>query len=65
MQEQGVTALQAYQQNENTQLQSSLSNEYDTDFAQAATNFSSQEIAYQASLQTMATLMKMTLLNYL
>lgn len=64
-QEQGLTALQAQQQNQNTQLQQSLSTDYDTDFAQAASTFSADETAYQAALKVSASISQMSLINYL
>ena len=65
VQQQNLTALQTQQSNQNLQLQQSLSNVYDTDFASAASTFTAEQLAYQATLQTSASIMKMSLLNYL
>ena len=62
---QGLTVLQTRQTNNETSIQSSISQDYDVDFAQAASQFTQLQIAYQAALQTSAATMKMTLFSYL
>ena len=62
---QGLTALQTDQTNNETSIQGSISQVYDVDFAQAASQFTQLQIAYQAALQTSATTLKMTLFSYL
>jgi flagellar hook-associated protein 3 FlgL len=62
---QGLTALQTRQTTNETSLKSSISQNYDVDFASAASQFTQLQIAYQASLQTSAAAMKMTLFSYL
>jgi len=65
VQQQGLDVLTARQEDENIQLQSSLSVEYDADFTEAATEFSARQLAYQAALKTSGTIAQMTLLDYL
>jgi flagellin-like hook-associated protein FlgL len=62
---QGLTALQTRQTNNETSIQSSISNVYDVDFASAASQFSQLQVAYQAALQTSAASMKMSLFTYM
>ena len=63
--EQSVTALQTSVSTEQTSLQSALSNNIDTDMASAITSLTSQQVAYQASLQITAQLSQLTLSNFL
>ncbi len=65
VQEQSLTTLNTQISNEQTNLQSAMSTDYDTDMAAAASNYTSAQIAYQATLETTASMLKMTLLNYL
>ena len=51
--------------NEQLNLQSAMSTDYDTDMASAVSDYTSAQIAYQATLETTASMLKMTLLNYL
>jgi len=46
-------------------IQESLSIDYDTDYAAAASEFTGRQIAYQASLQAAAAIFRMTLLDYI
>jgi flagellar hook-associated protein 3 len=62
---QNLTTLQTRQTNNETSIQSSISNVYDVDFASAASQFAQLQIAYQAALQTTAASMKMTLFSYM
>ena len=50
---------------ENTQLQSSLSDETDVDMVQAISNLTAKQYSLQASLQTTASILKLSILNYL
>ena len=63
--EQTLSSVQTQLTSQNTQLQSLLSNNQDVDLATVISNLTAQQVAYQASLQTMATMFKMSLLNYL
>jgi flagellar hook-associated protein 3 len=50
---------------ENVQLQSSLSDDMDTDMVQAISDLTGRQYSLQASLQTAASLLKLSLLNYI
>jgi flagellin-like hook-associated protein FlgL len=65
VQEQSLSALNTQISNEETNLQSTMSTDYDTDMASAVSNYTGAQIAYQATLETTASMLKMTLLNYL
>ncbi len=65
VQEQSLTTINTQISNEQISLQSAMSNLYDTDMASAAADYTSAEITYQATLQTTASILKTTLLNYL
>ena len=65
VQEQSLTTLNTQISNEQTNLQSAMSTDYDTDMAAPSSNYTSAQIAYQATLETTASMLKMTLLNYL
>jgi flagellar hook-associated protein 3 FlgL len=65
IQEQSLTSLNTQISNEQTNLQSTMSTDYDTNMTSAVSDYSSAEIAYQATLETSANMLKMTLLNYL
>jgi len=64
-QEQSLQALATQQQTQNTQLQASLSNAVNVDYAQAASAYSADQVSYQAALQTTAAVAQMSLFNYL
>jgi flagellin-like hook-associated protein FlgL len=64
-QEQNLAAMLTQQQTQNTSLQQNLSNAVNVDFATAASNYSADQVAYQAALQTTATVSQMSLFNYL
>jgi flagellin-like hook-associated protein FlgL len=53
------------EQNQVLEIKSNLSIDYDTDYAEAASEFSGRQIAYQASLQAAAAIFQMTLLDYI
>ena len=63
--EQTLSSLQTQLTSQNTQLQTLLSNNQDVDLATVISNLTARQVAYQASLQTMAQMFKMSLLNYL
>jgi flagellar hook-associated protein 3 len=65
VQEQSFSTISTQVSNETLNLQSAMSNDYGTDMATAISNYTSAEIAYQASLQLAASTFKLTLLNYL
>jgi len=59
-----VTASQSTAQSRQTDLQTSISNIADTDYAKATTQLSSQEVALQAAEESYASLSKLSLFNY-
>jgi flagellar hook-associated protein 3 FlgL len=59
-----VTAAQSTAQSRQTNLQTSISNISDTDYAAATTQLSSEEIALQAAEESYASLAKLSLFNY-
>jgi flagellar hook-associated protein 3 len=63
--EQTLSAVSTQIDNEELNLKSAMSTSYDTDMASAVSQYTQAQIAYQASLQTTASLMKMTLLNFI
>ena len=63
--EQTLSSVQTQLTLQNTQLQTLLSNNQDVDLATVISDLTAQQVAYQASLQTMAQMFKMSLLNYL
>jgi len=65
IQEQSMSSINTQISTEQTNLQSAMSTDYDTDMASAIANYTSAQIAYQATLQMTADTMRMTLLNYL
>ena len=65
VQEQSLSTLNTQISNEQTNLQSAMLTDYDTDMASAVSDYTSAQIAYQATLETTASMLQMTLLNYL
>jgi flagellin-like hook-associated protein FlgL len=63
--EQALSSAQTQLGSQNTQLQSLLSNDSDADLATVISELTARQTAYEASLETMAQMFKMTLLNYL
>ena len=59
-----VTASQSTAQSRQTDLQTSISNIQDTDYAKATTQLSSEEVALQAAEESYASLSKLSLFNY-
>jgi flagellin-like hook-associated protein FlgL len=62
---QGLDALQTRHQDEQIDLSTILSKEIDVDLAEAASDFAARQASYQASLQTMSNLYRLTLLDFL
>lgn len=50
---------------ESVELQSALSNEIDVDFVEAASDFSAKQVSLQASLQTSASLLQLSILDFI
>ncbi len=63
--EQGLDALSTRNQDEQVELKVALSGEIDVDFAEAATNFTARQAAYEASLRSIASLYSLSLLDFL
>ncbi|MEX0936355.1 MAG: flagellin [Pirellulales bacterium] len=63
--QQGLDALQARLEDEKIELQSSLSKEIDVDLTEAISQMTARQIAFQASLQTAAGMLRLTLLDFL
>ncbi len=60
-----VDAILTQQQDEDVALQATLSQEIDIDLTKAITDLTAQQTAYQATLQTMAGLFQLTLLDFI
>ncbi len=60
-----VTAAQSSEQSAQTQLQASVSQVSDLDYAAAVTQLNTQEVALQAAQQSYASLARLSLFNYL
>ncbi len=65
IQEQALSTLNTQINNEQISLKSAMSTDYDTDMASAVSDYTSAQIAYQATLEMTANMLKITLLNYL
>ncbi|HIQ19841.1 MAG TPA: flagellar hook-associated protein 3 [Planctomycetes bacterium] len=63
--QQGLDALQTRLDNEEVELQSVLSLEYDADIVQVVSELSARQLALQAGLQATARILNLTLLDYL
>jgi flagellar hook-associated protein 3 FlgL len=61
----GIQATQTQQQTTATNLGTLVSNNRDADIAQAMTQLSQAQVAYQAALQSTATIMSKSLIDYL
>jgi len=61
----GIQTLQSQQTTNATNLDSLVSGNRDADIAQAMTQLSQAQVAYQAALQSTATIMSKSLINYL
>jgi flagellin-like hook-associated protein FlgL len=62
--EQSLSAVSTQIDNEELNLKSAMSNSYDTDMASAVSQYTAAQLSYEATLQTTASLLKMTLLNF-
>ncbi len=62
---QSLEALQARQEDEEIALRSALSQEIDVDLAEAISEFTNRQFALQASLQTSANLLQLSILNFI
>ncbi len=63
--QQGLDVLQQRLDDENVELQSAMSFDYDADMAEVITNLTARQLAYQASLKSTAEISQLSLLNYL
>lgn len=63
--EQSIKTLQYRVEDEQVSIKESISLEYDVDFADAVTRYSSLQASYEAALQVSGSLSQMTLLDYL
>ncbi len=64
-QEQSLDAMGQQLTTQSTDLQSAMSNDQDVDMANAVTQLTAKQVAYEASLQAIGQLSKYTLLNYI
>jgi flagellar hook-associated protein 3 len=62
---QSLGVLKTRLQDENTQLQSALSDQTDVDLVQAISDLTARQYALQGSLQTTANILQLSILNYL
>jgi flagellar hook-associated protein 3 FlgL len=63
--QQSLSNLTTLLSTQSTNLQSAISTNYDTDMTTAISDLTAAQTAYQASLEATASIMKITLLNYL
>ncbi len=63
--EQGLVISQQNLQDEDIQLRSALSDEIDVDLIEAISNLTSRQVALEASLRVTASLMQLSLLNFI
>ena len=63
--QQGLDVLKTRLEDENTELQSTLSTDYDADITEVVTNLSAAQVALEASYRAIAQMVQVTLLNYL
>ena len=63
--EQSLTTINTQISNEQLNLQTAMSNSYDTDMASTVSQYTAAQIAYQATLQTTASLLQLSLMNYI
>ena len=63
--EQSLSTINTQISNEQLNLQTAMSNSYDTDMASAVSQYTAAQIAYQATLQTTANLLQLSLMNYI
>ncbi|MGA2059302.1 MAG: flagellar hook-associated protein FlgL [Thermoguttaceae bacterium] len=63
--QQGLDTMKDRLSSENIELQNVLSNEYDADITQVVSDLAGQQTTFQAALKATASILQMTLLNYL
>jgi len=63
--QQGLDIMQARLDNEEIELNESLSRDFDVDMIQAISDFTARQISFEASLRTAAQVLAVTLLDYL
>lgn len=63
--QQGLDAIKSRLESEVISLEESLSNEIDVDLAQAISDLTARQASYQATLQTTASISRLSLLDYL
>lgn len=63
--QQALDGVQARLEDENVQLRSILSEEYDADLVEVISNLTARQASFEASLQSTAQILKLSLLNYL
>jgi len=63
--QQGLDILAQRLEDENLQLQTALSSDYDADLAEVISSLVAKQSAYQAALQATARIFRMTLLDYI
>ena len=62
---QNLEAIHTRLQDENVQLRAALSDEVDADILEAISNLTARQFAFQASLQTTASVLDLSLFNFL
>jgi len=63
--QQGLDVLQQRLDNEDVELQQTMSQEYDADIAEVVSKLTARQVAYEASLKATAAISQMSLLSYL
>jgi len=63
--EQNLTAMASRLTTETTNLKSLLSDNYDADVTQTASDLSAQEVSYEAALKATASILQLSMFNYL
>jgi len=63
--QQSLDVLNKRLEDEDVELKSILSEEYDADLVEVISNLTSRQAAFEASLRTMGSIFQMSLLNYL
>lgn len=63
--QQGLDIMQTRLEDENVNLQTALSEDFDVDLVEVISEFNGRQIALEASLRSSASIFQMTLLNYL
>ena len=63
--EQSLSTISTQLSNEQLNVQSAMSNDYDTNMSSAISQYTAAQIAYQATLQTTASLLQLSLMNYI